>query len=72
MDRDDVPFACVDKFYPKHFVWVLHKARLIEPFPVYGQLRLFQIRDKLIQPMKRRRVGSSSARKPTRRPAVAI
>jgi hypothetical protein len=52
MKRDDVPFACVDKFYPKHFVWVLGKVKLIQPFGVVGPLRFFEIRDKLISPLK--------------------
>jgi hypothetical protein len=59
MTRRDVPFACVDKFYPKHFVWVLRDVKLIEPFSVVGQLRLFDIRDNLIGPMKFQRSPDS-------------
>jgi ASCH domain len=51
MTRSDIPFACVEKFYPKHFVWVLRDVNLIQPFSVVGQLRLFQIGDKLIRPL---------------------
>ncbi len=54
MKRADVPFACVEKFYPNHFVWVLRDVKLIEPFSVVGQLRLFEIRDNLIRPPKPR------------------
>jgi len=49
MVRGDVPFACVSEFYPGHFSWVLGNVRLIKPFSVMGQLRLFDIRDSLIQ-----------------------
>jgi hypothetical protein len=52
MTRKDVPFACVNEFYPDHYAWVLNKARLIEPFSVMGQLRLFEIDDRLIKPSK--------------------
>ena len=52
MKRADVPFACVDKFYPRHFVWLLRDVKLIEPFSVVGQLRLFDIPDRLIRPPK--------------------
>jgi hypothetical protein len=73
MTRQDIPFACVDKFYPKHFVWVLQDVRVIKPFPVLGQLRLFDIRDKLIRPLKQRLPKSPSrAKKPARRRPVAV
>jgi len=52
MTRDDIPFACVQQFYPDHYAWVLRDVRLIEPFPVVGQLRLFDVRDGLIRPAR--------------------
>jgi hypothetical protein len=50
MTREDVPFACVSDFYPDHYAWVLRDARLIKPFPVIGQLRLFDIPNRQIIP----------------------
>jgi hypothetical protein len=61
MTPDDVPFACVDRFYPDHFAWVLRDVRLIEPFPIVGQLRLFDVRDGLIRPKR----PESAAGRPT-------
>jgi hypothetical protein len=53
MTRQDVPFACVTEFYPDHYAWVLGNVQLIEPFPVTGQLRLFEMNDDLIRPLQR-------------------
>ena len=52
MTPDDVPFACVDQFYANHYAWVLRDVRLVEPFSIVGQLRLFDVRDNLIHPTK--------------------
>ena len=52
MTRDDPPFACIRDFYFDHYSWVLRDVRLIEPFGVMGQLRLFDVPDKLIKPAK--------------------
>jgi hypothetical protein len=51
MTRDDLPFACIREFYFDHYAWVLRDARLIEPFGVMGQLRLFDVPDALIKPV---------------------
>lgn len=51
MTRDDPPFACVREFYCGHYAWVLRDVRLIKPFSIVGQLRLFEVRDKLIRPL---------------------
>jgi hypothetical protein len=51
MTRRDLPFACLSAFYPDHYVWVLERVRLIEPFSIMGQLRLYDIRDSLIHPL---------------------
>jgi ASCH domain len=61
MTRRDVPFACVGEFYPNHFAWVLGKVRLIKPFSVMGQLRLFEIRDSLIHPLQTSGTNSGEA-----------
>ncbi len=50
MTRDDIPFACIADFYPDHYAWELGRVQLIEPFPVMGQLRLFDVPDELIRP----------------------
>jgi hypothetical protein len=50
MTPDDVPFACVGQFLPDHFAWELGNVRLIKPFGVVGQLRLFDVPDRLIWP----------------------
>jgi hypothetical protein len=52
MIRDDPPFACIREFYFDHYAWVLRDVRLIEPFGVMGQLRLFDVPDQLIKPPK--------------------
>jgi ASCH domain len=52
MTRDDRAFACISEFYPDFYAWELSNPRLIEPFSVMGQLRLFDIEDGLIRPMK--------------------
>ena len=57
MTAADVPFACVQQFYPDHYAWVLLDVRLIEPFSIVGQLRLFDVRDDLIRPMKPESAG---------------
>ena len=48
MEPGDVPFACVDRFYPGQFVWELRGVELVEPFSVTGQLRLFDVEDRLV------------------------
>lgn len=50
MTRADLPFACVREFYADHYAWVLRNVRLIDPFSIVGQLRLFDVRDNLIRP----------------------
>lgn len=40
--------ACVD-WYPGAFAWELENPRLIEPFDVKGQLRLFDVNENLIK-----------------------
>jgi hypothetical protein len=50
MTRDDLPFACISDFYPDYYAWELGRVQLIEPFPVMGQLRLFDVPDALIRP----------------------
>ena len=45
----DVPFACIRDFYPDHYAWELGTVRLIEPFAVLGQLRLFDVADALVR-----------------------
>jgi hypothetical protein len=52
MTRDDPPFACIREFYFDHYAWVLRDVKLIQPFSVMGQLRLFDVADDLIQPAK--------------------
>jgi hypothetical protein len=52
MTRDDLPFACIPDFYFDHYAWVLRDVKLIEPFSVMGQLRLFDVPDKLIKPAR--------------------
>jgi hypothetical protein len=52
MTRDDIPFACVKEMYFGHYAWVLKEVRVIEPFGVMGQLRLFDVPDDLILPSK--------------------
>ena len=49
MTAEDVPFACVPHVYPGHYAWELGRVRLIEPFAVLGQLRLFDVADELIR-----------------------
>jgi len=48
MNQDDCPFACLPEVLPGHFAWELKNVRLIKPFPVMGQLRLFDIDDRHI------------------------
>lgn len=50
MTESDVPFACVDRLYPGQFAWELGDVRVIEPFEVVGQLRLFDVADALVRP----------------------
>jgi hypothetical protein len=50
MTRDDPPFACIREFYPDYYSWLLGDVKLIEPFSVMGQLRLFDVPDRLIKP----------------------
>ncbi len=45
----DVPFACIRDFYPDHYAWELGAVRLVEPFAVVGQLRLFDLDDEAIR-----------------------
>jgi hypothetical protein len=52
MTRDDIPFACVKEMYFDHYAWILKNVRLIEPFAVMGQLRLFDVEDRLIRIVK--------------------
>jgi hypothetical protein len=52
MTPADVPFACVREFHPDHYAWVLGDVRMIEPFPILGQLRLFDVGDALIRPTR--------------------
>jgi hypothetical protein len=52
MTRRDIPLAHLSEFYPDHYAWVLEKVRHIEPFPVVGQLRFFEISDTLILPIQ--------------------
>jgi len=52
MTRDDLPFACIREFYFDHYAWVLRDVKLIEPFSVIGQLRLFDVPDEFIRPVK--------------------
>lgn len=40
----DAADACHD-YVPDHFVWKLRNARLIKPFPVKGQLSMFDVDD---------------------------
>ena len=47
MKPDDAPFACIG-FRPGMYVWVLEHARVVEPVPITGQQRLFDVRDGLI------------------------
>jgi hypothetical protein len=49
MTREDPPFACIPDFYFDHYAWVLKNVKLIEAFSVMGQLRLFDVPDKLIK-----------------------
>lgn len=49
----DCPLACILDFYPDHFAWELIDARLIEPFEVRGQLRLFDVADERILALSR-------------------
>ncbi len=49
LSHDDVPFTCVGRYLPRHFGWILSNAQLIHPIPIVGQLRLFDVRDKLIR-----------------------
>ncbi len=49
MTRDDIPFACVKEMFFDHYAWQLKDVRLIEPFGVMGQLRLFDVPDELIR-----------------------
>jgi hypothetical protein len=53
MTRDDLPFACIREFCFDYYAWVLRDAKVIEPFDVLGQLRLFDVPDRLIKPAKR-------------------
>ncbi len=48
MKKEDPPFACIREFYPEYYSWVLNGVKLIEPFSVVGQLRLFAVPDRLI------------------------
>jgi len=42
--RRDLTAACMDKMpTPTGFAWVLHGVREIEPFPVKGRQRLFEV-----------------------------
>jgi hypothetical protein len=50
MTREDLPFACIQDFYFDHYAWVLKDVKLIEPFGVMGQLRLFDVPDQSIKP----------------------
>lgn len=51
MTKADEPLAlCVAE--PGRWAWVLGPARKIEPFPVRGQLGLFDVDDKLIRPVE--------------------
>ena len=61
MTRQDVPFACVTDFYPSHYAWVLKDVRLIEPFRVTGQLRLFEMNDRLIRQLGSRKYSVPKA-----------
>ena len=49
MTRVDVPFACLPDLIPGHFAWELGAVKLIEPFAVLGQLRLFDVPDHLVR-----------------------
>lgn len=51
MTRQDPPFACIRDFYADHYAWVLGGVKAIETFNVMGQLRLFEVPDKLIRPL---------------------
>lgn len=50
MQPTDPPFACIREYYPDYYAWELGDAKLIEPFGVMGQLRLFDVPDRLIKP----------------------
>jgi hypothetical protein len=52
MTREDPPFACIADFYKDHYAWVLQGVKLIEPFSVMGQLRLFEVPDRQIKLVK--------------------
>ncbi len=51
MTPADMPFACISDFYDGHYAWELGRVRLIEPFGVMGQLRLFDVDDRFIKPL---------------------
>jgi hypothetical protein len=43
MNKSDEKRACCGE-YPGAWAWVLSEVRRVEPFPVKGQLRLFQVK----------------------------
>ena len=42
MDEDDEKKACCE-IYPKACAWILRDIKAIDPFPVKGQLNLFEV-----------------------------
>jgi hypothetical protein len=52
MKPTDPPFACIREYYPDYYAWELGDVKLIEPFGVMGQLRLFDVPDHLIKPAR--------------------
>lgn len=48
MVKDDEKYACCE-LYPKANSWFLTNIRKIQPFPVKGQLGLFEVDDELIK-----------------------
>lgn len=69
MQHGDVPFACVDQFYPGQFAWILENVRLVKPVPVLGQLRLFDVPDKSVHVLNPITVEMSTASPGRKSPA---
>lgn len=55
VEDDSVPAMC--PVYPRAVAWILRKIRPIEPFPVKGQVKLFdvEVSQKMLEPSKKKR-----------------
>lgn len=48
MTREDEKAACIE-LYPRARAWIIRNLRLVKPFPVKGQLGIYEVDDKLIE-----------------------